>query len=139
TQGLASEIQKTQPLGSLYTFDSKRHLTKHVDKIRIANGLPFNEEIKKMYYIDSLAGTVDQFDFHLTTNRQVLFTLKKHNIPRMPDGMTIDTDGNLWITSTAFERKNLDELHVTTGAFEIDGQKLPPPANGAIYKITKTG
>ena len=32
-----------------------------------------------------------------SANRQVWFTLKKLSIPGIPDGMAIDTDGNLWV------------------------------------------
>jgi gluconolactonase len=164
---------KSEPLGSLYTFDSKKQLKSQVDKIKIANGLAFNDKTKKMFYIDSLKGTVDQFDFDITTgsvsNRKVWFTLQQLSIPGIPDGMTIDTDGNLWVavfgggrvlkvdgsksetlldiidipaeqvTSVAFGGKNLDELYVTTGAMELQGKKPAPPENGAIYKVTGTG
>lgn len=30
-------------------------------------------------------------------NRKVYFTLKRHDILGHPDGMTIDTDGHLWV------------------------------------------
>lgn len=32
-----------------------------------------------------------------TANRRPIFTLKNHGIDGLPDGMTIDKDGNLWI------------------------------------------
>jgi gluconolactonase len=35
---------------------------------------------------------------HITkANRKVWFTLQKLSIPGIPDGMTIDSDGNLWV------------------------------------------
>lgn len=30
-------------------------------------------------------------------NKRVVFDLEKHGIPGVPDGMTIDNDGNLWV------------------------------------------
>lgn len=30
-------------------------------------------------------------------NQKTIFTLAKHDIKGLPDGMTIDTDGNLWV------------------------------------------
>jgi gluconolactonase len=173
THVLGPDIEKTEPLGTLYTFDNKRQLKGQVDKIKIANGLAFNDKTKKMFYIDSLKGTVDQFDFDITTgsvsNRKEWFTLQKLSIPGIPDGMTIDSDGNLWVavfggsrvlkvdgsksetlldtidipaeqvTSVAFGGKNLDELYVTTGAMELQGKKPAPPVDGAVYKVTGTG
>jgi gluconolactonase len=72
---------KSEPLGSLYTFDSKKQLKSQVDKIKIANGLAFNDKTKKMFYIDSLKGTVDQFDFDITTGSvcKCVFFLTVHN------------------------------------------------------------
>ncbi|EFA03134.2 regucalcin [Tribolium castaneum] len=168
-----SDFMNSGPLGHLFSLDSNKQLKKCLDKIRVANGLAFNDKVKKMYYIDSLAGTVDWFDFDVNSgtisNRQVLFTLKKHNVTGIADGMTIDTDGNLWVavfggnrvlkidgnksetlldtinmpaeqvTSVAFGGRNLDELFVTTGRFETDEKKLPAPVNGATYRVTGTG
>ncbi|EFA03135.1 regucalcin [Tribolium castaneum] len=164
---------KTLPLGTLYSFDSKRGLKGHVNQVRLTNGIAFNDQTKKMFYIDTLKGTVDQFDFDVTngeiSNRKVWFTLTKNNISGKPDGMTIDTDGNLWVavfmgsrvikidghtaetlldtveipaqqvTSVAFGGQNLDELYVTTASFEYKGRTPPPPVNGALYRITGTG
>jgi len=167
-------LSKTLPVGVLYSFDPKtKQLKVQATKIKVANGLAFNDKTKKMYYIDSLKHTVDQYDFDITkgtiSNLKAWFTLSKHSIPGIPDGMTIDTEGNLWVaifggsrvvkidgkkpetlletvdlpaeqvTSLAFGGKNLDELYVTTGGIELEGVKPPPPANGATYKITGTG
>ncbi|XP_044258190.1 regucalcin-like [Tribolium madens] len=168
-----NDFMKSEPLGHLYSLDSNKQFKKCLDKIRIANGLAFNEKLKKMYYIDSLIGTIDQFDFDVNTgkisNRKVLFTLKKNNVPGIADGMTIDTDGNLWVaifggsrvlkidgnnsetlletinmpaeqvTSVTFGGPKLDELFVTTARFETGEKKLPAPINGATYRITGTG
>lgn len=38
-------------------------------------------------------GNINSF----TANRSTVFDLQKHNISGLPDGMTIDTNGNLWI------------------------------------------
>lgn len=36
--------------------------------------------------------------FPFPANKRIVFDLNKNNIPTgVPDGMTIDTDGNLWI------------------------------------------
>lgn len=135
-------------IGSIYKIENSK-ITAVTDKISLSNGLDFNTELKKMYYIDSLKGTIDQFDIDVDkgtiSNRQPIFTLSKHDIPGLADGITIDTDGNLWVaiynggrvikidprkpetllytlslpakqtTSVAFGGKKLDELYVTTG------------------------
>lgn len=52
--------------GTLYSFE-KGTVTPHVNKIGIANGIAFNVEQKKMYYIDSRTGTVDEYDFNIAS------------------------------------------------------------------------
>lgn len=48
--------------GTLYSFQ-KAVVTPHVNKIGIANGIAFNVDLKKFFYIDSRTGTVDAYDF----------------------------------------------------------------------------
>mgnify|MGYP005984386513 CR=1 FL=1 len=67
TVSIAADIFKTQPLGTLYSVDATKQLKSHVDKIYVSNGIAFNDKIKKMFYVDSLGGGVDQFDFDVTT------------------------------------------------------------------------
>ena len=35
--------------------------------------------------------------YFFKANRTRIFTFDDHSVPGAPDGMTIDTDGNLWI------------------------------------------
>ncbi|KAJ8918478.1 hypothetical protein NQ315_008175 [Exocentrus adspersus] len=142
--------------GSLFSFQNNRTKT-HLSKVGISNGLAWSTELNKFYYIDSHRGTVDEYDFDI----------QKGSIC-VPDGMAIDTDGNLWVavfngnrvikidprkpetlletipipaqqvTSVAFGGLNLDEIYVTTAKFTIDGNVLPPPNHGGTYKITGT-
>jgi len=167
-------IPETPPLGTLYSFDpKKRELISQVERIRIANGLAFNDKTKKLFYIDSLKGTVDQYDFDIIngkiSNGKVFFTLSQQKLSGLPDGMTIDTNGNLFvanfgggrvlkidgkkpetlletinlpaveITSVAFGGKNLDELYVTSASLEYEGKTPEQPVNGATYRVTGTG
>lgn len=139
--------------GRLYAIE-KDQVKEVADQITISNGLAFNADIKKMYYIDTVTKTVDEFDFDIELgtikNRHPIFTLSNHDIPGGPDGMAIDTDGNLWVatfgggriikidprkpetllytislpakqvTSAAFGGRNLDELYVTTARVQLD-------------------
>lgn len=34
---------------------------------------------------------------HVVGNRRTLFDFQANNVTGVPDGMTIDTDGNLWV------------------------------------------
>lgn len=50
--------------GTLYSF-SKNEVTKHISGIGISNGLAWNDELKKIYYIDSHKGFLEEYDFDI--------------------------------------------------------------------------
>ncbi len=85
--------------GSLYRIDPSLQLTKVVPGITISNGLAWNTEINRFYYIDTPTQQVDVFDYeHSTgevTNRRLCFKIPAED--GFPDGMTIDREGMLWI------------------------------------------
>ncbi|RZC37252.1 SGL domain containing protein [Asbolus verrucosus] len=85
--------------GGLFSLGPNKQLKKHLSHITISNGLAWNTDLGKFYYIDSPKRTIDEFDvdFKHGTDRKPIFSLDKHNIPGFPDGMAIDTDGNLWV------------------------------------------
>ncbi|KAL3282599.1 hypothetical protein HHI36_005774 [Cryptolaemus montrouzieri] len=159
-------------MGTFYSFENNS-LRKHFDQIGISNGLAWSKDNKKLFYIDSPRRTIDQFDFDIEngkiSNRKILFSLEKNHIEGLPDGMTIDENGNLWVavfngfkilkidstipetlldtvkipakqvTSVAWGGPNLDELYVTTAKFMVDGLVLNPPEHGTVYKISGLG
>lgn len=159
TMGSAQEGNVLEAKGSLFSIEGLNNLKTHVTNLTIANGLAWSPDNKYMYYIDSITRTVDQFDFSVSgiTNRKAIFSFEKLNIPGLPDGMCIDSDGNLWvavfnggrvikidpkkpdtlldtillpatqITSVAFGGKNLDELYVTSGRISVSGKTAPSP------------
>ncbi|KAJ9573767.1 hypothetical protein L9F63_008850, partial [Diploptera punctata] len=158
-------------VGSLFSFDKDFKPTTHVTEVTVSNGLAWTEDLKHMYYIDSPKFTVDVFDFDAKTakisNRRVAFDLVKNGIEGLPDGMTIDTEGKLWVavfnasgvirvdptngklltridipspqtTSVAFGGPQLDELYVTTGNLRDMSEDLKP-GSGATFRVTGLG
>ncbi|KAJ8918476.1 hypothetical protein NQ315_008173 [Exocentrus adspersus] len=157
--------------GSFYSFANGK-ITKHLSGIGISNGIAIDTNRNKFYYNDSYKGTLDEFDFDITkgtiTNRKPLYTLfeKYSGNLELLDGMTIDTDGNLWaavfnqsrvikvdprkpgaiadviefptkqVTSVTFGGPNLVELYVTTGSVPLKGA-TPAPGDGDIYRVTE--
>ncbi|XP_072380556.1 regucalcin-like [Diabrotica undecimpunctata] len=140
----------------------------HRKDISIANGVAFDHKWKKMYYIDSLCHGVDQYDIDLDqgtlSNMKTVFSTKHHGLNNnvLCDGMTIDTNGNLWvalfgassvynidprtggvlqvikfpavqITSVAFGGRNLDELYVTSAT--LDGEEKGE-CPGTLFRVT---
>lgn len=140
--------------GSLFSLSNGK-VTTHAGEIGISNGWAWNTKLKLAYYNDSFAGSVDAFDYDIEkgtiTNRRPIFTLSKHNLNGLLDGMTIDVDGNIWtavfnsskvikidprkpetllqtiefpakqITSVAWGGIDLDVLYVTSGSLTAQG------------------
>ncbi|XP_022902392.1 regucalcin-like [Onthophagus taurus] len=145
--------------GTLYNLELNKQIKRHFNSLTIPNGLAWNSVTNKFYFIDSPTRRIEQFDYDpeasVITNRIRLFTFDDHNIPGAPDGMTIDKDGNLWVTcfgggmiikidpskkecllekitlpaqqvsSLVFGGKNLDELYVTTAKVQFGPEPAP--------------
>ncbi|KAL8592041.1 hypothetical protein ACOMHN_060534 [Nucella lapillus] len=135
--------------GALYTLDVDRTIRQQVDRVHISNGLAWTQDNMTMFYIDSVPRKVFAYDFDLESgsisNKRTAVEFPPDTLSTygLPDGMTIDTDGKLWVacfgagavykfdpetgktlqkidipgarqtTSVCWGGKNLDELYVT--------------------------
>lgn len=92
------DMGEKDPNGSLYSFDGKS-VTKLLRDVTISNGLTWSPDYKTLYYIDTPTHEVKAFDYDLETgvidNMRVVVQLS--DSLGHPDGMTSDTQGNLWI------------------------------------------
>jgi sugar lactone lactonase YvrE len=85
--------------GSLYRVNADYQVTQILSHQTISNGLVWSVDQKALYYIDSPTYTVQKFDYdnesgEISNPRLVI------SIPEsigVPDGMTIDKEGMLWI------------------------------------------
>ncbi|KAK7089812.1 regucalcin-like [Littorina saxatilis] len=145
--------------GSLYCLDVDRSIEKKVSKVHISNGLAWTDDNKTFYYIDSVPRKVYAYDFDLETGAiskkrtAVDFAPYSKETHGLPDGMTIDTDGKLWVacygaaavfkvdpetgkilqkidipaketTSVCWGGKNLDELYVTCALVNLSPEEF---------------
>ncbi|XP_034185221.2 uncharacterized protein LOC117606630 [Osmia lignaria lignaria] len=158
TMGFAKDGVFPANVGSLYVMNNNLALKKEVTPVTISNGLAWSSNNDTMYYIDSPTRQVVAYDYNFQTgaisNKRVVFDLQKNNISGIPDGMTIDTDGNLWvalfggggviqinpktsellrfikingaknITSVAFGGPEFDTLYVTSATIELKENEL---------------
>lgn len=156
--------------GSFFRLDGSK-ITTVSDKIGISNGLTWDLKEKAMYYIDSPELNIRRYDYNVETgeisNLRRIFDFKKNGIEGTPDGMTIDTNGNLWVavfngssilqidpragkllqqipipakqvTSVTFGGPNYDILFVTSAKLKIDNVEQKPPC-GATFIVTGHG
>ncbi|HEY9049216.1 MAG TPA: SMP-30/gluconolactonase/LRE family protein [Ohtaekwangia sp.] len=85
--------------GNLYRVDRDLSYTKVLDNVSLSNGLTWSHDNRTFYYIDTPTQQVVAFDFDIRsgiiTHKRVIITIPETD--GFPDGMTIDTEGMLWI------------------------------------------
>ncbi|RKL66323.1 SMP-30/gluconolaconase/LRE domain protein [Salipaludibacillus neizhouensis] len=84
---------------NLFKMDTDFSVEKIISGVTISNGLAWDTEKGKMYYIDTPTKKIQSFDFYSETgeltNEQTAVTFAKD--VGSPDGMTIDEEGMLWV------------------------------------------
>jgi sugar lactone lactonase YvrE len=152
--------------GTLYSLSPEGQARKLLTHVRISNGLAWSPNGKILYFIDTPSRQVMAFDYDLDTgklmNARPLIKFDKSF--GWPDGMTTDTDGNLWIamwggarisqvaadgtllaqfgveamnvTSCVFGGPNMNELFVTTALSGTDATTFRNfPHAGGVFRM----
>jgi sugar lactone lactonase YvrE len=150
--------------GSLYRLDADYHVSAVLSDLTLSNGLGWSPDDRTMYFIDSVTQGIDAFAYDATTgvitNRRRLIDIAPEL--GMPDGMTIDADGGIWVglwggwavhryspeghldrvvrlpvglvTSCAFGGSDLGDLYITTAAHQLNAQALAnQPHAGGLF------
>ncbi|MEW2167330.1 SMP-30/gluconolactonase/LRE family protein [Streptomyces sp. NPDC007084] len=85
----------TPGAGALYLLDG-HDLRVLEDSVTVSNGLAWSPNGELLYYADSATGRIDVFDYDLATgvpSRRRPFAEISGGVP---DGLTVDSDGNVW-------------------------------------------
>ena len=151
---------------ALYRLDPNLSLHTAYSNVTNSNGIAWNADGSTCYYIDTPQLAVLAFDYDsasgaLSNPRKAVST---DHISASPDGMTIDSNGNLWIafchgacvvcfdpvtgdqlhrvdlpcletTACSFGGENLDELYVTTGIHKSEVEEHA----GRLFRIKGLG
>lgn len=164
-------MEKTAKEGAakLYMFDNDSLYVKE-SNVTISNGIVWDSDKKLMYYIDTPTQQVVAYNYDPETggisNKRVVVEVPKEM--GSPDGMSIDTEGKLWIahwggsgvyrwnpetgdlmekidvpapnvTSCAFGGPNLTTLYITTAREGLTEEQLEKyPLSGSLF-VTETG
>lgn len=152
--------------GNLYMFDGKAFTVKQAG-VTISNGIVWSSDGQTMYYIDTVEQCIFAYDFNLPTgelsNRRV--AIKVPAELGAPDGMTIDSEGMLWVaqwggnaviqwdpntgeqlrvidvptphvTSCAFGGADLKTLFISTAKEGLSDEQLQEyPLSGSLFQI----
>jgi sugar lactone lactonase YvrE len=85
--------------GSLYRLNPDSTVQRMIENVSISNGIAWSLDHTRMYYIDTPTQKVMGYDYDNVTG-QISNGKSVIEIPSAmgaPDGMTIDSEGNLWI------------------------------------------
>ena len=85
--------------GGLYSLDDQFIVTKHLFGVGVSNGIVWSGDAKTMYYVDSMSGAIEAFDYvdelgEISNRRSVYEVPKELGVA---DGMTIDCEDRLWV------------------------------------------
>jgi len=160
------DMNEKDPNGALYSFDGKQ-TTRLLDGITVSNGLAWSVDHKIFYYIDTPTRVVKAFDYEIASG-QIANPRTVIQVPESlgwPDGMTSDSDGNLWIamwggaqvtqwnpktgkmleqisvpalqtSSCVFGGKDMNELYVTSARKGMGEENLKKyPLSGGLFRV----
>ncbi|OWF54764.1 regucalcin-like [Mizuhopecten yessoensis] len=169
------DIMNITPNQGYLVSVARGSVQKQADKITLSNGMAWSADERTLYFIDSIPREILAFDFDVNTgklsNRRVAvaFPPDSRETLGMPDGMTIDTDGKLWvacvmvgkvacfdpetgkmlrtiqfpvkgITSCCFGGENMDEMYVTSAFREQFGDETGGATPpGSVFRVTGLG
>lgn len=150
--------------GSLYRLGARGRVDRVLTGLTISNGMDWSADRRRMYFIDSASYSVDVLSYDDATGavdgRRALCTVGGGST--MPDGMTLDADGFLWVavwggscvlrfaadgspagrltlpvsqpTSCAFGGPELRDLYITTASRGLSPeQRAREPHAGALF------
>jgi len=150
-----------KPSGGLYRVDLDGSVTRLVTGTGCSNGMGFSPDLRQFYWTDTTARTIFIFDYDLESgdisNRREFLKLPEEF--GLPDGLTIDTAGCIWlacwdgyairkyspdgkpvdviefpvakVSSATFGGADLKELYVTTAGGSADSAT----ADGTLYRV----
>ena len=79
-------------------YKNGKELTRVLDGVWLSNRLAWSKDGKTMFYIDTMAKSIDTFDYAdgQLSNRKVRWRIKDDS-QGLPDGMCIDAEDGIWV------------------------------------------
>ena len=164
-------LSEAHGAGTLYTLERDLSVTEKIKGVTISNGLSWSPDHKTVYYIDTPTCEIVAYDYNrvdgsIRNKKTVIRVLSEDGYP---DGMTIDTEGMLWVahwagwqvirydpysgniltriklpvanvTCCTFGGTGLDDLYITTARKDISEEYLKKqPLAGSLFVVRNCG
>ena len=154
------------PVGALFRCDPDGSVHRMDEGFRLSNGMGWSPDDRTMYFVDSAPREIYAYDFDLASgairNRRTLVCIAEEH--GLPDGMTVDAEGFLWVaqwsggrlvrydpdgaisltipmpvkrpTSLAFGGPDLATLFITSGTMRMSEAELAAePLAGHLFAL----
>ncbi len=152
------------PLGAIYYINETMKFTEVEEpKFVMSNGMCWNDTMNIFYHVDTVNGNISGYDYDPETGAisNPIIVIHIDASEGEPDGLTIDTNGMLWVahwggykiskwdprtgtklleipipsekvTSCVFGGKDLKDLYITTASLDSKGGRYA----GSLFKVT---
>ncbi|PYZ96786.1 sugar lactone lactonase YvrE [Alteribacter lacisalsi] len=120
--------------GALYCWDTDGTRQTVLKDVTTSNGLAWDKQAVTMYYIDTGTRCILKFHYDETTgaiaNKEIVYTFQEED--GVPDGMTIDSNGLLWVALFGGYRVAVinPELGEWVDTVDVPAKKVTCPAFG---------
>lgn len=161
------DMTQNNKQGSLYCLNNHQNAELKLSGLGISNGLAWSPDNRYFYFIDTPTKKVVRYDFELVTGQisNPIEVIDFSGEQGMPDGMTIDSEGMLWIahwngaqvsrwnpesgerllqvpvpalnvTSCVFGGEDFTTLYITTARSGMDSEQLQKyPDAGGVFRL----
>lgn len=136
------DFKSTPPPGSLFRIDPPGKVTHLWEGVEVTNGLGFSPDRKLLYHSDSTTRAVWAYDVRAdrTVSPRQLFA----KLPEgMPDGLTIDAEGGVWVAVVAgpgeiirFKKDGTLDQRVKVPAKTVTSLAFGGPDMRDLYVVT---
>lgn len=157
--------------GSVYMIQNDLHVQKMIESVTISNGMAWSLDHQTFYYIDTPTFLIVAYDYNKVngqiSNKRTI--VKIDDKDGFPDGMTIDSEGMLWVahwggwqitrwspgtgkkihsiklpvakvTSCTFGGEDFEDLYITTAKVGLTENELKQqPLAGSLFVIRNCG
>ncbi len=164
-------LSEKQKAGSVYVIEKDFSHSTKIKDVSLSNGMAWSPDHKTFYFIDTPTFEIVAYDYDIETgnisNKRVALTIPKKE--GFPDGMTIDTEGMLWIahwdgwqvarwdphtgkkllhislpaariTSCTFGGDDLQDLYITSASIGLtETQHEQQPLAGSLFVVKNCG
>ncbi|MEJ7828718.1 MAG: SMP-30/gluconolactonase/LRE family protein [Segetibacter sp.] len=164
-------ISETWNAGNVYVLEPNLSISKKIKGVTISNGMVWSLDRKTFYYIDTPSHQVVAYNYHIVTgnisHKRVVIDIPE--VKGYPDGMTIDTEGMLWValwngwkvtrwnpyngkllytfslpvanvSSCVFGGDGLGDLYITSARSGLNEKELTEqPLAGSLFVIKNCG